>query len=507
MMGKVEKLMQRHSKAKGSYSAYESVLKEAYTYALPDKGYFDTLSHGKRSQRVYDSTAILGLGVYADKIQQQLVPPWREWFKLIPGSEVDKETADAVQPQLDDITNILYDHINHSNFNTKINEAFQDVGISTGILTCEEGDGIESDLTFESISIEDVAMEASQTGIVENIFKKFKIKIADIEEIIQGAKISANMEKLLAKDELAEIELIESIVKNKDAKYDHTVYWELEKEIIYDVVDDTSPYIVFRERVTSKGVYGLGRIIQLIYDIKVLNKISEMDLQNAGLAISGVYTATDDGVLNPYTIRLEPGTVIPVSSNNNQNPSLRPLERAGDFNVAQLKIEQKQDLINKTLFNMSLGEVSRTPVRTLGEGQMRQQDQQELANSSFSRFQTELLERLIKRMVDVLQKAGKIVPIRVDGKEITIKFTSPLAKQQDKLETNTLVEFAQVLAATGIPIETVGEKIKFEDVPLFIAKNIGVPAELHRSPEEQQQYAMKQQAQQQAQAQQQGGQL
>ena len=228
-----------------------------------------------------------------------------------------------------------------------------------------------------------------------------------------------------------------------------------------------------------------------------------MDLQNAGLAISGVYTATDDGVLNPYNVRLEPGTVIPVSSNNNQNPSLRPLERAGDFNVAQLKIEQKQDLINKTLFNMSLGEVSRTPVRTLGEGQMRQQDQQEITNSSFSRFQTELLERLIKRMVDVLQKAGKIVPIRVDGKEITIKFTSPLAKQQDKLDTNTLVEFAQVLAATGIPIETVGEKIKFEDVPLFIAKNIGVPAELHRSPEEQQQYTMKQQQQ----AQQQGGQV
>ena len=506
-MGKVEKLMQRHSKAKGSYFAYESVLKEAYTYALPDKGYFDTLSHGKRSHKIYDSTAILGLGVYADKIQQQLVPPWREWFKLIPGSEVDKETAAAVQPQLDDITNILYDHINHSNFNTKINEAFQDVGISTGILTCEEGDGIESDLTFDSISIEDVAMEASQTGIIENIFKKFKIKIAEIEEIIQGAEISANMKKLLAKDELAEIELIESIVKNKDAQYDHTVYWELEKEIIYDVVDDTSPYIVFRERVTSKGIYGLGRIRQLIYDIKVLNKISEMDLQNAGLAISSPYTATDDGVLNPHTIRLEPGTIIPVASQD----SLKPLERSGDFNLAQIKIEQKQDLINKTLFNHSLGEVSRTPVRTLGEGQMRHQEQQEITNSSFSRFQTELLERLIKRIVDVLQKAGKIVPIKVDGKEITIKFTSPLAKQQDKLDTNTLVEFAQVLAATGIPIETVGEKIKFEDVPLFIAKNIGVPAELHRSPEEQQQYAMKQQQQQQqqqaqAQEQQQGGQ-
>lgn len=507
MSNKVEKLIARQKRAKQSFHEYESVLIDGYTYALPEKGYFDTLSGGERTKRLYDSTAIIGLGVYADKIQQQLVPPWREWFKLIPGSEVDEVTSDAVQPQLDDITDILYDHINHSNFNTKVNEAFQDVGISTGILTCEEGDGVESDLTFDSISIEDVAMEYSQTGIVENIFKTFKMKIADIKTIIQGAEITDNMKKLLVIDELAEVELVESIVKNDNLKYDHTVFWIAEKEIIYDVVDDTSPYIVFRERVSSKGIYGHGRIIQLMYDIKVLNKISEMDLQNAGLAISGVYTASDDGVLNPYTIRLSPGTIIPVASNNNQNPTLRALDRAGDFNIAQLKIEQKQDLINKTLFNPALGEVSRTPVRTLGENQMRTQDQQEITNASFSRFQTELLERLIKRMVDVLQKAGKIAPIVIDGKEITIKFTSPLAKQQDRMDTNTLVEFAQTLAATGIPIETVGEKIKFEEVPLFIAKNIGVPAELHRTPEEQQQYKVQQQQTAQAQVAAQQGQV
>jgi len=499
----IDKLIKRYSRAKQAFHSYESVLRDAYTYALPDKGYFDTLSGGKRTTKIYDSTAILGLGVYADKVQQQLVPPWREWFKLIPGSEIDEVTALEVQPALDDITKVLYDHINHSNFNTKINEALQDVGISTGILTCEEGDGIESSLTFNSIGIEDIAMEHSQTGIIENIFKTFKMPIRDIEETIQGAKITPKMQQMLAKDELAEVELVEAVIKNENIKYDHVVYWEAEREVIYEAEDDTNPYIVFRERITSKGIYGLGRIIQLLYDIKVLNKISEMDLQNAGLAISGVYTATDDGVLNPYNVRLVPGTVIPVSSNFNNNPSLRPLERGGDFQIAQLKIEQKQDLINKTLFNMALGEVSRTPVRTLGENQIRTQDAAEVTNASFSRFQTELLERLIKRMVDVLQKAGKIQPIVVDGKEVTVKFTSPLAKQQDKMDTNVIVDFAQTIAATGIPLETVGSKIKFEEVPQFIAKNIGMPAELIRTPEEEMEYNIQQQqkaAQLQAQA-------
>jgi hypothetical protein len=242
--------------------------------------------------------------------------------------------------------------------------------------------------------------------------------------------------------------------------------------------------VIFRERGTGKNVYGLGRIIQLLNDIKVLNKIAEMDLQNAGLAISGVYTATDDGVLNPYNVRLVPGTVIPVGSNSNQNPSLRPLERAGDFQISQLKMEQKQDLITKTLFGKPLGDITRTPVRSATEIAERSEETFEMTSAAFSRFQTELLERLIKRMVDVLQKAGKIAPIVIDGKEVTVKFTSPLAKQQDKKDINVIVEYANTLAATGIPPEELAKSIKFEDIPGYIAENLGFPSELMRTEQE-----------------------
>ena len=228
------------------------------------------------------------------------------------------------------------------------------------------------------------------------------------------------------------------------------------KQIIFEATDDTSPYICFRERVTSKGGYGLGRVIQLLNDIKVLNKIVEMDLKNAGLAISGVYTAMDDGVLNPYNVTLIPGTVIPVGSNDPNRLSLRPLERSGDFNIAQIKIDQKQELINKTLFGAALGSITKTPVRTATEVDARQSETFEMTNAAFSRFQTELLEKLIKRIVDVLQKAGKIQPIKVDGKEITIKFTSPLAKQQDRQDIQIVTDYAQILGSTGIPMEELG---------------------------------------------------
>lgn len=504
-MNKIDKLIKRHKKAKASFNEYRSVLEDAYTYALPDKGYFNTLSGGKRTTKIFDSTAILGLGTYADKVQQNLVPPWRQWFMLVPGSEIPEELHDDIQPQLDGISEILYDHINHSNFNTKMNEALQDVGISTGIITCEEGDGVESSLTFDSISIEDVAFEQSLNGMIENVYKTFKIKIRDIETTIQGAKLTPTLSKKLAEDENAEAQLVEAVIKNDNRKYEHTIFYEEGQEILFETVDDSSPYIVFRERVTSKGVYGMGRIIQLLYDIKVLNKICEMDLKNAGLAISGVYTAVDDGVLNPYNVKLVPGTIIPVQSNNNAAPSLRALDRSGDFNIAQIKIDQKQELINKTLFGMPLGSITRTPVRTATEVDARASETFEMTSAAFSRFQTELLERLIKRMVDVLAKAGKIQPIVIDGKEITIKFTSPLAKQQDQMDIGVITNYAQVLATTGIPPQEIAKYVKFEEIPYYIGENMGVPSKLLRTEEESNVYQVQQAQAMQVMAQQQGG--
>lgn len=492
-MKKIDMLIKRHKKARMAFNEYRSVLQDAYRYSLPDKGYFDTLSSGRRTTKIYDSTAILGLGTYADKVQQNLVPPWRQWFMLVPGSEIPEELHEQIQPQLDKISDTLYDNINHSNFNTKMNEALQDVGISTGILTCEEGDGIESSLTFDSVSIEDVSLEVSANGIIENVYRTFKIKIREIESNIKGSQLTPSLKKQLAEDENTEVELTECVIKNKDKKYDHSVFYEQEKEILYEVEnDDSSPYIVFRERVTSKGIYGLGRVIQLLYDIKVLNKIAEMDLKNAGLAISGVYTASDDGVVNPYNVKLIPGTVIPVHSNNNANPSLRALDRSGDFQIAQIKMEQKQELITKTLFGMSLGSVTRTPVRTATEVNERAGETFEMTSAAFSRFQTELLERLIKRMVDVLAKAGKIQPIVVDGKEITIKFTSPLAKQQDQQDIGVVTNYAQILATTGIPPEEIAKYVKYEAIPGYIGENLGVPSKLLRTEEESNTFSMEQ---------------
>ena len=102
-------------------------------------------------------------------------------------------------------------------------------------------------------------------------------------------------------------------------------------------------------------IYGRGLLLTALPDIKTLNKTKELLLKNATLSVMPVFTAQDDGVLNPHTVKIVPGAIIPVARNGgSQGESLRPLPRAGDFNVSQLIINDLRMSIKQILLDESL---------------------------------------------------------------------------------------------------------------------------------------------------------
>ena len=61
-------------------------------------------------------------------------------------------------------------------------------------------------------------------------------------------------------------------------------------------------------------------------DIRTANKVVELILKNASIAVTGIWQAEDDGVLNPANIKLVPGTIIPKAVGS---AGLTPLEAPG----------------------------------------------------------------------------------------------------------------------------------------------------------------------------------
>jgi len=285
-------------------------------------------------------------------------------------------------------------------------------------------------------------------------------------------------------------------VYKKGNKYQSIVVFKEEKHYLIDQTLESNPWVVFRESTIPGETMGRGRVMRALPDIKTLNKIVEDHLKAAAFTANPIYTATDDGVINPYTIRLQPGTILPVGSNANDNPTLRPLAPAGDYKVLQYEIRSLQDNIRRIMISKPFGNIEESPVRTATEMSIRNADMAKSSLGASGRIQNELLERLVARCVFVLKQAGKIAEFKVDGKEVAIKFTSPSSRSQDESQLAAIgrfMEFMQVL-----PPELVNEEIAVEKVPSEILDILGLPAKFKRTDEEKQmrQQQREQQAQQ-----------
>jgi hypothetical protein len=301
-----------------------------------------------------------------------------------------------------------------------------------------------------------------------------------------------------------EISLLEATVYNKDLGVYcyHVIHEKSKEELVYRTMK-ISPWIVARFMKVSGEVYGRGPLLSAMPDIKTLNKVLELVLKNASLAIAGVYTAADDGVLNPQTIRIQPGAIIPVARNGGPTgPSLMPLPRAADFNVSNIIIPDLRMNIKKTLLDDSLPPDNMS-ARSATEIVQRMKELSQNLGSAFGRLITEAMIPIINRVLFIMDDQGLIdMPLKVNGQEVKVVPISPLAQAQNMDEVNDVLQFMQVVGGMGPEAQLA---LKKDAVIDFIANRLGVPTSLLTSPEERQMMMQQmQQLAQQAQAMQQG---
>ena len=211
------------------------------------------------------------------------------------------------------------------------------------------------------------------------------------------------------------------------------------------------------------------------------------------MAISGVYQMDDDGVINPDTINLVPGTVIPKAPNSQ---GLQPVQAAGSFDVANLILSDMRLNIKRALYNDMLGNPDRTPASAT-EIAERMADLSRRIGSAFGRLQAELVQPVLQRVVYILKKQNRIKIPTINGRQVKVRSVSPLSQAQANQDITSVSRFLELVQGRFGP-ELVNILVNSEETAAYLAKKFGVPDYLIRDLEERKQIiAMAQQMQQQ----------
>ena len=137
----IDSFLKKYERAKSVRQRWESLFDECYEFALPMRQTFGTNSIGeRRDDKIFDETAVVGVQEFASRLQAGLVPNFARWADFTAGSEVPKEQKDAINNELEEVTDYVFEVIQNSNFGQEVHESFMDLAIGTGVLYVEEGE-------------------------------------------------------------------------------------------------------------------------------------------------------------------------------------------------------------------------------------------------------------------------------------------------------------------------------------------------------------------------------
>jgi hypothetical protein len=253
-------------------------------------------------------------------------------------------------------------------------------------------------------------------------------------------------------------------------------------DIVYSQKFDgagSCPIVAFRWGKESGSVWGRGPLMNAMPAIKTCNMVVQMVLENAQMSIAGIYNMDDDGIVNVNTIELVPGTIIPRAPGSG---GLEPIKPAGNFQVASIVLDEQRSNIKRALYNDMLGNPNRTPMSAT-EVAERMADLSRQIGSAFGRLMGEFVFPVMQRVIYILKDLGTVKLPRVDGREIKVTPTSPLAKAQDNediMAMDRLIGFVQ----KNFGPQMVNLFIKGEDVTPYIGDKLGVPDKFVRKQQE-----------------------
>lgn len=359
---------------------------------------------------LFDATAADAVDNLAASIYSLMTPPESLWLTLIPESDAS--------PDADAATAALRANLNDSNFYTTIHQCYLDLVIlgTACLFMAETPIGASSAFSFTAVPMRDIAI------LPNAVFHTATMPAREVLEKYPTWTPPADIADQIKRDPATPLRLVQSLVGTDFAAW-LDVGGDIENNIVARGIFETNPYIIFRWSVLSGEQYGRGPVLRALPDIKTANKVVELVLKNATIAVSGIWQADDDGVINLNNINLTPGAIIPKAVGSS---GLTPLSSGADFDVSQIILKDLRERIRHALLADRLGLLSEKEM-TATEIMARNSDMMRILGATYGRLLHEFIRPLTDRGLQILSRRGVIAPIVLNS-DAELKYIAPIAQ-------------------------------------------------------------------------------
>lgn len=457
------KIIERLDSLISQRAPLEVVWKECYDYTYPIRG-SGLLKHPLNASQAKSKVANLittegtrGVRTIASIIVGGMTPSNAKWFELVIDDTEDEDTED-----LKEASDIIFQKIHASNYDSESVESMIDNVISGQSATYIGTNDDNSGFSFEQWNVADVYVASTRKdGLIDTVYHSYQMTAEQAytefgdslsEKIKNDSKKEPNKVYTFIQYIAPRTNYIPNSPFSENLPFLSIHISREDKTILRESGYHEFPVAFPRWQKQKESCYGVGLVYDALPAIKELNELKKLEKQGMAIAASGMYVASDDGILEPSMIKIGPGKIIVAADANN----IQPLKPSSDFNVTFSAEERLNTEIRSTLMADQLPPIE-SGIRTATEFHVRLQYLRQLLGPVFGRLNSEWLQVMIIRCFGIALRNGWIkLSESLSNRSYQVKYLSPLAQAQRENEIAALERF---ISQAGLIAQMIPESL------------------------------------------------
>ena len=483
----------RHQELVNEWKREEGTLRRIRDTILIYRGLFvgekPDKDGAQKDVNVYNAVGGRSARTLAAGLQSGVTSPARPWFKLI-ASNPDVGDLEPVKAYCDEVQRRMAAVFAKSNLYNSLHTLYLELaGFATGVMLISED--YDSTIRCRTFTAGEYALGINENLDVDKLARTVEMTARQIAGQFGEENLPEKIKSVLSDDKgnlkpFKVFHLIEPNSKHgpKNAQEEkmptayRSIYWiEGEKLPVQVKGYQECPFVAPRWDVVANQVYGRGPSWEALGDVRMLQRMEKDGLTALAKMVNPPILAPD-GLRH---INVMPGGVTRYSEVAGAAKStVQPFYQVNpDLNSLLNYIRAKEDSVRSSFYAdlFSMLSTYAGPQMTAQEVIERHEEKMIMLGPVLERLHTELLNPLVARTFNVMDRMGQLpeAPEEFQGMAIKVEYVSILAQAQKMVGMKGIQDFVLFTGSVAEMCPEVLDRVDFPEMLDRAAESLGVP--------------------------------
>jgi len=436
--------------------------KECYFFCAPQRQRQVSSQTAPATQRLldmpelYTDQAFILCADFVTELVNTYLPEAQRWVERGRGQDLPAQAWDQVKEQVQEDDNRIFEAIKASNFYSELPKAFYpDIAIGTSALWIDRSHPYKA-ISCLAVPLRELEINLGPDGEIDDRFVVRYVRNSSVRGVL-GDELYGKLPKDLVDENNKRATARTQIVWGfwRKWEHEHDEVWQhvvmVKDQVIHEAEmrgEGSCPLVVCRFNPTADWPWGVGPMLQGLPTFRQIDELERQRTEHGELSLTPPITFPDDSFV-AVEQGLEPGMAYPIRPGS--ETAIKPIYQVPPPEEGAYMYQEKLKNLRK-LFYVDYPEQTGDTPPTLGQWLDEMARAQRRIGTPGMSFWREGPRSFFLRFKYLLERAGVILPLKVDGRVVSAMPLNPAQRAAEQQDIATATQYIQI-AASGFPEE------------------------------------------------------